>query len=142
MLICSGGMGPWILFLRGGMSSDVWLFSLNFPTGTWVLGGLKLLSTHTMQKQLSIPQFCFCKQYSPYNGAPLNTEHRYQCGFKKHGSQFTNFIMVIFCKKKFLILFLQNYWAAHLSMKLLFKTKSLNIRINQSSKSLHVVFNP
>lgn len=105
-------------------------------------GGLKLLSTHTMQKQLSIPQFCFCKQYSSYNGAPLNTDHRYQCRFKKHGSQFTNFIMVIFCKKNFLILFLQNYWAAHLSMKLLFKRKSLNIRINQSSKSLHVVFNP
>lgn len=114
-------------FLRGGMSCDVWLFSLNFPSGIWVLGGLKLLSTHTMQKQLSIPQFCFCKQYSSYNVAPLNTDHRYQCCFKKHGQ--TRITVNKFYSGHFFVFFFFSFYFckiigaetnANFSMKLLY----------------------
>lgn len=129
-------------FLRGGMSCDVWLFSLNFPPGVWVPGGLKYCQHILWRNSYLYLSFAFVNNIVPkttlhwtqivaINAASINTD--------KRRSLFTKFIRVILCIYFFSFYFCKIIGAnttAHLSMKLLYLKKCHSIiESNQLSKS-------
>lgn len=132
-------------FLRGGMSCDVWLFSLNFPPGVWVPGGLKYCQHILWRNSYLYLSFAFVNNIVPkttlhwtqivaINAASINTD--------KRRSRFTKFIRVILCIYFFSFYFCKIIGAnttAHLSMKLLYLKKCHSIiESNQLSKSFFV----
>lgn len=142
MLICSGGMDPWILFCAGEWVAMfdclVWIFrrGLGFQA---VLNYCQHIIYRNSYLYLS---FAFVNnivhttslhwtQIIAINATSKNTD--------KHGLLLTNFILVIFLYFFFLILFLQNYWGGNYRPSLYetYIKKNIKKNVTQYSKAIN-----